>query len=130
MNKMSDNIKNLSRILVESNNGTLSFAFYKDGLFQIEGNTEYLDASQFNRWCYINQLHNVLHLIEPNEDFSPIDNETYLLLKKDFKTPYNSFHSGEYAKPFYWAKKFGKSVDEFIANFNHRNLDDWFRVLN
>ena len=53
---------------------------------------------------------------------------TILVVKKDWITPYNSFHKGNTAKAEYWASKLGKSTNDFITDFNGEYLSEWLEV--
>ena len=48
--------KNMTRVLIEDENGILEFAFYKDGMFKCESGEAYLKPEQVRRWMQINQL--------------------------------------------------------------------------
>ena len=57
-----------------------------------------------------------------------ITNQTELVLKQDWRTPYNYFRKGDYSRIEYWAKKLGKRSDQVITDLKSGSLDQWFEV--
>lgn len=61
MNPIESNPPNMSRVIVLSNGGIFSFAFYKDGMYQMEGSSEkWLHPFNFKSWLSISELKNKL----------------------------------------------------------------------
>ncbi len=48
--------ENMTRVLIEDDNGILGFAFFKDGMFECEGGKSYLKPEQVRKWIQIGEL--------------------------------------------------------------------------
>ncbi len=57
MNKMTDKPKNMTRVMVlQGDIDTLLFAYYKDGLYEIEGEAHWSLPHLFDGWISISEL--------------------------------------------------------------------------
>lgn len=126
MNKMSQQIEGMTRILIEHNNGAIDFGFYKDGMIKVS--EKWYQLSEFKGWCSIKQLKGALDHIEMIPNYNRITPETRLVVKKDVRLPYNVFKVGEHMEAIMWASKLGIKLSKLIDDFNNRDLDEWFRI--
>jgi len=61
MRPMSDEPENMTRVLLLGKNGiTLSFHFYKDGMFQEDNSSNWNLPSEFKSWVSIKELKSII----------------------------------------------------------------------
>lgn len=57
MNTMTDKPQNMTRVLLTDEEGiTLQFAFYKDGMFKVDGTDYWQHPHSFGGWMSIQEL--------------------------------------------------------------------------
>ena len=67
--------------------------------------------------------------MEKNNLKNEVTRNTFLKLKKEWKTPYNNFQIGDGAELEYFAHKLGKTTQQLIADFIAGSLDNWFEII-
>lgn len=57
MNRMTDKPENMTRVLLTDDEGiTLQFAFYKDGMYKVDGTDYWQQPQSFGGWMSIKEL--------------------------------------------------------------------------
>jgi len=57
MNPMEDAPENMTRVLITDEDGvTLQFAFYKDGMYRLDGSDKWYLPNEFDGWMSIQEL--------------------------------------------------------------------------
>lgn len=63
MNDMTQEPQNMSRVLLSSNNGvTLSFGYFKDGMYLEDNAKQWRLSSEYDGWLPISELKKRIHI--------------------------------------------------------------------